>query len=238
VKDVAVLYLEKELKGVTAADFRRARYDAPPTNQLMFVGYGNPGSDIPGRRRCLQLSVRHVCRGSFDYGEPDRHPCRGDSGGAALERDGDGFVLAGVTSWGTSQCDQDGVSMDVGDLYYFVRSAIADAPPPPPPPPSRPRAWVRWTPVAAAGLAAGIGLYGYTQSQSASRLHDQAVGMINPDGTLNTDAATYTQKVADANGTKTRSTRAGYAAAGMVLVTGVLSYISYRYSGEVGPFRF
>lgn len=237
VKDVAVLYLDKEMKGVTAVDFRRSKYDAPPVDQLTFIGYGNPGSDIPGRRRCLQLLVKNVCAGSFDYIEPDRHPCRGDSGGPALEQDGGRFVLAGVTSWGTEDCNRPGVSMDVGGLYYFVRTAIADAPPPPPPP-FRPRAWVRWTPVAAAGLAAGLGIYGYTQSQKGRQLHHEAVGMINPDGTLNTDAATYNQKVAASESAHARSTRAGYMAAGMVVVTGVLSYVSYRYSGEVGPFRF
>jgi len=237
--DIGVLYLDKELAGVEPLQFRTEPYEAPPDGQLTFVGYGNPGSPTPGRKRCLTMEVRRVCEGSFDYDGKDARPCRGDSGGAALDRQGDRYVLAGLTSWGTEECTGPGVSVDAGEYYHFINSWIADAPKVRARiRPVAPSQVLRWSPVATAAATVGLGIYGVLQFGEERRLHDRAVGMINPDGTLNSDAKRYNQALADSRAAGSSARLAGYVAGGALVATVVLAYFSYRDGRAVGPFRF
>ncbi|OFX19579.1 MAG: hypothetical protein A2V77_10445 [Anaeromyxobacter sp. RBG_16_69_14] len=98
--------------------------------------------------------------------------------------------------------------------------------------------WVAFaTGIATVGLAG----FGVAEGLSASSSYDKAKNLrVNGNGPL-IDPATqssYDQFVADGNSAKNMAT-VGYVGAGVGLVaTGILGYLSYKQSGEVGPFRF
>ncbi len=98
---------------------------------------------------------------------------------------------------------------------------------------------LKWSPVATLAIAIGAGAYAYSQNTTAQNNYNAAKEML-VGGTLRpgSSVTTYNDYVSKGDSASTNAT-IGYATAGVALVaTGVLSYFSYRQSGEIGPFRF
>ncbi len=143
--DIAVLFLAEPLRGVKPLRIRKERV-ADTRQQLMFIGYGNLNRPTPGVKRCLFLPVKSICAKSFSYGEKGRQPCHGDSGGPALLSVGGAYEVAGITSWGDSDCRRHGVSMDVGAYRDYVVARIAEVKERTDRPPPAMEAWPRGLP--------------------------------------------------------------------------------------------
>ena len=116
----------------------------PPSPEQREDDFGRPGSlrtaelAVLGDGRCGRTwrrqrgnsgerfsAVRMLCAGDPDGRRPLRAGCLGDSGGPLVVREGDQWVLAGVTSWGSDSCGADGaptVFAEVGRYLEFVRN--------------------------------------------------------------------------------------------------------------------
>lgn len=95
--------------------------DAPDIGGTVnFAGFGENNVGRPFATK-LQIdgTIDNIYTDSFDYSQDAGGPCSGDSGGPAfIDRSGT-MYLAGVTSWGSGNCDgagSFGVSMAV-DVY-------------------------------------------------------------------------------------------------------------------------
>ena len=128
------------------------------------------------------------------------------------------------------------------------RPAVSLSPPPPdaalaggprdggPPRRARTLGWI----TAGTGIATvGLGVVGVLQTRSASESYERArrlrdVGAL----TTNTAILEYNGHVADGDAAKRASTLSWTGAAAAAVATGVLGYLNYRRTGEVGPFRF
>jgi hypothetical protein len=97
-----------------------------------------------------------------------------------------------------------------------------------------------WTAVGAAALSVGLAGYSIYSGMSAKGSYDDASALLQSDGALRQDAsvAAYQQFVDDGDSKKSTAQVTGIAAAGCALTAGVLGYISYKQTGEIGPFRF
>jgi hypothetical protein len=98
---------------------------------------------------------------------------------------------------------------------------------------------LRWGPAATLALAVGAGAYSYGRGQSAASYYTAANGMragsqLRPGFSV----TTYNAYVSDGDSARSTAMISGGTAGAALIVTGVLGYLSYRQSGEVGPFRF
>ena len=81
---------------------------------------GGLNSPADGESGCELTNYHHAPYASFYYAQNDGGPCSGDSGGPAfITRDGVEYV-AGVTSYGDSECTVYGVSTSVQDYYSWI----------------------------------------------------------------------------------------------------------------------
>jgi hypothetical protein len=105
--------------------------------------------------------------------------------------------------------------------------------------PSKGSALLRWSPVATAVLAVGLGAYAGIEAVNANTKYNDAKAML-AGGSLapGLSSSTYNQLVTDGDDARSRAIVAGGGAAVAVIGTGVLSWLSYKQTGEVGPFRF
>ncbi len=97
-----------------------------------------------------------------------------------------------------------------------------------------------WTAVGAGALSvvlAGVSVY---EGLSARSKYGDAKDMLRSDGALRPDQSVsrYKSLVSDGDSAKTLAWVTGGAAVGTAAVAGVLGYISYKRTGEIGPFRF
>lgn len=101
---------------------------------------------------------------------------------------------------------------------------------------SSPRGWA----VAAAGVVAiGLATYGLVEVGSAASSYDEARALRSGGGVGTVPGIErYNAAVADGDAASRRGTAAFVAAGAAVLVTGVVGWIHYRKSGELGPIRF
>jgi len=97
-----------------------------------------------------------------------------------------------------------------------------------------------WSSLGCGALAVGLGTFAAIQGVNASNHYGDAKSMLTSGGRLppGSDVARYNQLVADGDSAKSTALITG-AGAGVSLVTaGVLGYLSYRQTGEIGPIRF
>jgi len=97
---------------------------------------------------------------------------------------------------------------------------------------------LRWSPVVTGVLAGGLGgfaLYEGSKASSAySKADDMLVGGRLPPGT----SSIYDKHVSDGNSARSLAIASGVGAGACLVGTVVLGYMSYKQTGEVGPFRF
>jgi hypothetical protein len=107
------------------------------------------------------------------------------------------------------------------------------------PPPARGRT-LGWASAGAAAAASGLGIFGLYELRASGDSYDQARGMVGYWGPPLSDAeiAEYNAHVTDGDAARRRAT-ISFAAAGVsAAACGILGYVSYRRTGELGPFRF
>jgi hypothetical protein len=105
---------------------------------------------------------------------------------------------------------------------------------------SRSREVLRWSPVATGALAVVLGGVATWQALESNSAYDDARGMLQPNGTLpiGADPNRYNGLLADGDSARRNAWIAGTGAATALGATAVLSYFSYKRTGEIGPFRF
>jgi exonuclease VII small subunit len=101
-------------------------------------------------------------------------------------------------------------------------------------------ALLRWSPVATGVLAIGLGAWAGYEAVQAGSFYDDARAMLNPDGTIKSPYTPQQYNSAVSNGDSAKSTAwiTGGSAAACAVATGVLGWLAYKQTGEVGPFRF
>jgi hypothetical protein len=99
---------------------------------------------------------------------------------------------------------------------------------------------LRWSPVVTGGLAVILCGVATWQALAANGSYDDARGMLLPNGALaNTaDSAAYQALLDDGDAARRSAWIGGVGAATALGTTAILSYVSYRRTGEIGPFRF
>ncbi|MEP7124592.1 MAG: trypsin-like serine protease [Byssovorax sp.] len=128
--DVAAVILEEDVVDVTPARLRAQPLAGGATPQLTYVGYGFAkfaGNEGAGIKRCADLPVEQANGQWFRAHLGAENVCHGDSGGPALERFQGGYRIAGVTSWGDTDCHKYVVSTDVGGSAAWIQEVVADA---------------------------------------------------------------------------------------------------------------
>jgi len=97
-----------------------------------------------------------------------------------------------------------------------------------------------WAAIGAGVLSAGLGAFAIYEGLSARGNYDDAGALLQSDGALRNDASVsgYRSLVDDGDSAKTMAYVSGGAAVGCAVVSGVLGYISYKRTGEIGPIRF
>ncbi len=108
-----------------------------------------------------------------------------------------------------------------------------------PTPPGRSRV-LGWSAIGAGGLAVALGAFSVYEGMQAKSRYGDAKNLLQSDGAVqqNASVARYTQLVSDGDSAKTRAYVGAGGAVGCAVLAGVLGYMSYRQSGEIGPFRF
>lgn len=107
------------------------------------------------------------------------------------------------------------------------------------PAPSGGSALLRWSPVVSLALAAGLGTYAGLQARSASSQYATANELLVGSQLMpGVPPSTYNRYVSDGDSARSRAIMSGAGAGVAVVATGVLGYISYKRTGEIGPFRF
>ena len=123
--------------------------------------------------------------------------------------------------------------------------SLAAAPPPDrldvsaaPAGPPKPRA-LGWTAFSAGVLSVGLGAFAVYEGVTAKGKYTDAKAMLQG-GVLKVDASAsaYGRAVSDGDSAKKLGYVSGGAAVGCAVVSGVLGYISYKRTGEIGPLRF
>jgi hypothetical protein len=97
-----------------------------------------------------------------------------------------------------------------------------------------------WSAVGAGGLAVVLGAFATYEGLQAKSKYGDAKNLLQSDGAVqqNASVARYSQLVSDGNSAKTKAYVGAGGAVGCAVVAGVLGYMSYKQTGEIGPFRF
>jgi TolB-like protein len=110
---------------------------------------------------------------------------------------------------------------------------------PAPPAEVKPRG-MGWTAFGAGVVAIGLGGFAVYEGLAAKGKYDDAGALLTPSGAVKVTATAdgYRTIVADGDAAKQAAFISGGAAVGCAVLSGVLGYISYKRTGEIGPFRF
>lgn len=97
-----------------------------------------------------------------------------------------------------------------------------------------------WTAFGTAIATVGLAGFSVYEGLTAKSSYDKANALVGADGALLVSASVtdYKGYVTDGDDAKKMAVMTGGAAAGCAVLTGVLGYISYRQTGEIGPIRF
>lgn len=97
-----------------------------------------------------------------------------------------------------------------------------------------------WTAVGAGGLSVVLGIVAVYEGLQANSKYGDAKNMLQSDGAVKQDLSVsrYQSLVKDGDSAKNVAYVSGGAAVGCAVLSGVLGYMSYKQTGEIGPFRF
>jgi len=97
-----------------------------------------------------------------------------------------------------------------------------------------------WSALGCLAAGAGLGVFAVVKNGEANDLIGKANGLVGPNGGLLPGVAPgqYNSYIGDANSARSAAQITGGAAIALVVGSGVLGYLSYKQTGEVGPFRF
>jgi secreted trypsin-like serine protease len=97
---------------------------------LTVVGFGKTTTnDMNSQRFEVARSIDSITSGQFVYTQTDnKGACEGDSGGPTIVQTSDGARVAGITSFGDPNCNQEGTSVRVSSVSSFITGFIASAP--------------------------------------------------------------------------------------------------------------
>ncbi len=96
-----------------------------------------------------------------------------------------------------------------------------------------------WTALGAGALGVALGGFAIYEGTSARSSYDKASSLLKSAAQVDdTVAHQYNQYVSDGDSARKVAFVSGGAAVGCLAVSGVLGYLSYRQTGEIGPFRF
>lgn len=97
-----------------------------------------------------------------------------------------------------------------------------------------------WTAVGAGGLSVVLGAVAVYEGLSARSKYGDAKNLLQADGAVqqNASLSQYQSLVKDGDSAKSMAYVTGGAAVGCAVLSGVLGYVSYKQTGEIGPFRF
>jgi len=108
------------------------------------------------------------------------------------------------------------------------------------PPPTGQSKTMGWTAFGTGIGAVGLGAISLWQGLAAKGAYDDARKMLGPNGSLppGFDASVYNSKVKDGDSANRVSVITGIGAGACLVTSGILGYLAYKQTGEVGPFRF
>jgi len=107
-----------------------------------------------------------------------------------------------------------------------------------PPKPSKSKA-LGWTAFGAGVVSVGAGVFAVAEAFSAKSSYNEASSLLDGNTLkIGADPAHYQQLVAAGDSAKSKATIGAGVAIGTAVLSGVLGYLSYKQTGEVGPFRF
>jgi MYXO-CTERM domain-containing protein len=94
------------------------------------VGFGKTSTnDMNSQRFEVARSIDSITSGQFVYSQTDnKGACEGDSGGPTIVQTSDGARVAGITSFGDPNCNQEGTSVRVSSVSSFITGFVASAP--------------------------------------------------------------------------------------------------------------
>lgn len=98
---------------------------------------------------------------------------------------------------------------------------------------------LRWSPVVTAVAAVGLGTVAMLQNSKANDFKTTSDGYLAGNSLrAGVSPSAYNKLVTDGNSARSTALIAGAGAGACLVATGVLGYLSYRQTGEIGPFRF
>lgn len=109
---------------------------------------------------------------------------------------------------------------------------------PPEPSPYKGSALMRWSPVAAGGAAVVLGGVAVWQGLVSNSKYDDADALTSGGTIAPADVGRYNALLDDGDSARTTAIVTGSAAAACAITSGVLGWLSYKQTGEIGPFRF
>jgi hypothetical protein len=100
---------------------------------ITLVGFGKTETDdmthMNAQRRKVDRTIETLVAQQFVYDQQDgKGACQGDSGGPAFFKTPAGPRVAGVTSFGDSNCTTRGASVRVSAFSSFIQSVVSGAP--------------------------------------------------------------------------------------------------------------
>lgn len=130
--DIAVIRLaDKAPKSAQVAPVMQLKSDLVVSEEFVLAGFGmtNPFSDDgAGVLRTVSTKIK-VTKKEFKEiefgGHPGKSACMGDSGGPAFVRRNGKLHLTGVTSRGSSLCDEEGVYTDIRYFNHWISKELA-----------------------------------------------------------------------------------------------------------------
>jgi hypothetical protein len=105
--------------------------------------------------------------------------------------------------------------------------------------PAAPSPVLRWSPLVTGGLAVGLGAFALYESSKSSSEFSKAKDMLS-NGWLKAGASRtdYNKHISDGSSAKSIAVGAGVGAGACLAGAAVLGYLSYKRTGEIGPWRF